>query len=93
MGANLKKRGMRVDTTCKQCGEEAENIEHLFFHYSKAKILWKLSPVTWDGLSNQTRSFKDWWEAHDKAGNKNDLQNRHELTEHILWRMWKARNA
>lgn len=37
MNANLKKRGMKVDTICKQCGEAVETTEHLFFSVPKLR--------------------------------------------------------
>lgn len=49
IGANLKKRGLQVDEWCKQCGEGMERVEHLFFHCPIAQVIWKLSPVQWDG--------------------------------------------
>lgn len=44
VGDNLRKRGLKVDGMCKQCGEELETVEHLFFHCQKAQNIWKLAP-------------------------------------------------
>lgn len=60
VGANLKKRGMEVDGICKYCGEAMEIVEHLVFHRAKAKLLWKLAPVQWDGIQQHIFSFKEW---------------------------------
>lgn len=76
VGVNLKKRGMKVDDRCRICGEEAESIEHMFFHCRKSKIIWELSPVKWDGMQAGTGSFKQWWEEHNKAKAAEELQAR-----------------
>lgn len=90
---NLQKRGMRVDGICRQCGEASETVEHLFFLCAKAQIIWKLAPVSWDGLESQTFSFKEWWRAHGKVGQREKLKERQEQTAYIIWHIWKARNS
>lgn len=60
VGVSLQKRGIGVDGICKQCGEGMETMEHLFFHCANARLVWKLAPVTWDGLHHHTFSFKEW---------------------------------
>lgn len=77
VGVNLQKRGIEVDEKCRQCGTEAETTEHLFFQCYKAKLIWKLSTVSWEGPLAQTRSFKEWWKAESQA--------RQEVTAYILW--------
>lgn len=77
MGANLRKRGLRVDDVCHQCGEEVETMEHLLFYCTKAKLLWKLAPVQWDGLLAYTDSPKDWWRKQGEIGRNGAMDERH----------------
>lgn len=51
-GANLKRKGIEVDERCKICCEGAETIENLFFQCKKVQIIWKLSPIQWEGIAN-----------------------------------------
>lgn len=92
-GVSLQKRGIRTDGMCKHCGEELETIEHLFFHCPKAQLIWKIAPVSWEGMAYATDSFKGWWLEHGKAEKAQELQNRQEITAYIMWQIWKARNA
>lgn len=70
---------MAVDETCKLCGEEKEIVERLFFHCVRTKIIWKLAPVCWDGLNQQSNSFKDWWSKLGNAASRKKLSKRQEL--------------
>lgn len=90
---NLKRRRIQVDEVCRQCGEETETTKHLIFHYGKSQIIWKLSPMRWDGMNQHTNSFKEWWQEHDKVKKDQDMQVGQELIAYILWQIWKARNA
>lgn len=82
-----------MEGRCLQCGEQLKTIEHLFFNCPKAQVIWKLAPVSWEGLSQATDSFSGWWLAHGKARNREEILERQELTAFILWYMWKAKNA
>lgn len=79
MGSSLRKKGMEVDETCKLCGEEKEIVKHLFFHCAIPKIIQKLAPVNWDGLNQQTNSFKDWWSTLGNVVSGKELNERQEL--------------
>lgn len=50
VSANLRKRGIAIEEICKQCGEDRETVEHVFFHCAKAKLFWKLAPFSWEFL-------------------------------------------
>lgn len=93
VGASLIWRGIRMDGICLQCGEHMETVEHLFFHCPKSQLIWKLAPVSWEGLNHATDSFSAWWMDQGKAGNEKGLLERQELTAFIQWQMWKAINA
>lgn len=84
---------MKIEEVCKQCEEETETIEHLFFHCGKSKLIWKLSLVNWDGVRQHTNSFMEWWQEHGVVNISKELPARHELIAYILWHIWKACNA
>lgn len=81
---NLKKRDVKEDDRCKQCGEGLETIKHLFFHCPKVQIIWKLDHVHWDGLEMLTVFFKDWWWKQGESRNNRDLDKRQELTAYLI---------
>lgn len=80
VGSNLLRMRITKNDICKWCGEATESIEHSFFQCERAKLIWKLSLVNWEGLSTHTNSFKDWWKAHENAGNQQELLDRQEIT-------------
>lgn len=85
MGSVMKRRGLRIDETCKRCGLGEETIEHLFFQCHESSLIWKLAPVGWDGILNQTATFDDWWRAICLAKKDLHFQKRVELTIYLLW--------
>lgn len=74
VSSSLRKRGIELDETCKLCGEEKKTVEHPFFHCVKAKMIWKMAPVQWDGLIQQTTSFKEWWRTLENATDRNEME-------------------
>lgn len=92
VASNLRKRGVEIDTICKCCGEGQETMEHLMFHCAVAKRIWKLAPVPWDGLEHFTSSLKEWWTQVGNAKNRNEMNDRLELSAYIMWQIWKCRN-
>lgn len=81
------KRGIQTNGICKQCEEGLESVEHLFFHCPKTQLIWKLSPVSWEGLSNFIDSLKAWWTEQGKAENGQELVHRQELLAYIMWQI------
>lgn len=45
LGVNLRKKGIKVDGVCKQCGDGLETEEHLFFYCENVRLVWKLAPI------------------------------------------------
>lgn len=90
---NLKKRGIKVEGVCRQCGEEMETVECLFFHCQRAKNIWKLAPVQWDGLQQFTWCLKDWWRKQGEVGKEGAMKDRQDFTAYLIWQIWKARNS
>lgn len=93
VGDNQIRKGIRMEGMSLQCGEPIETVEHLFFHCPKTQLIWRLAPVSWEGLDHATDSFKAWWMEQDKSGKVLGLQDKQELTAFIMWQVWKARNA
>lgn len=58
-GTTVKPRGMGIDETCKRCGLATESREHLFFHCQESALIWKLAPVSWEGIQNLTESLRN----------------------------------
>lgn len=88
----MRKRGVAVDETCKLCGEGQETIKHLFFYCVKAKTIWKQAPVRWEGMDQQSVSFKGWWSRLENAANNKEMANKKELSAYIIWYIWKNKN-
>lgn len=88
----LNQRKMQVDSICLLCGDEEETVEHLFFNYDRAKRIWAISPVTWDGIQRQSCYFKDWWATISEAHASTEGHSRLQLTAYLLWHIWKSRN-
>ncbi|CAA0826189.1 Unknown protein [Striga hermonthica] len=80
------------DPICRICGSEVESLEHLFFLCPRAQIIWKLSPVSWDGMESDNLNFKRWWTRLCLIKNSVGVSDRINLTAYILWSIWKSRN-
>lgn len=90
---NTYKRTLKGDPICKGCGNGVETTEHIFFHCSKAQLIWKLAPVQWDGASEFQGNFRCWWAEISQARGRKEGYDRIALTANILWQIWKARNS
>ncbi|XP_027150180.1 uncharacterized protein LOC113750404 [Coffea eugenioides] len=80
------------DPICDGCGEHNEFIEHMFFQCSRAQAVWKMAPIQWDGLTEQTGNFRVWWTAMLEVSYRTEGREHIELTTNILWQIWKRRN-
>lgn len=67
--SNINKRGMKCIPICSQCGEKEETVEHIMFECSKATTVWKLAPLSWEGVNSHTQTMKQWWLELARAGN------------------------
>ena len=38
-----------------------ETVEHIVFECVRAKKIWKLAPIQWDGIKESSGNFKKWW--------------------------------
>ncbi|CAA0823730.1 Unknown protein [Striga hermonthica] len=89
---NLNSRGSRLDHICSLCGEAEESQEHMFFLCRRAQHIWKLAPISWEGLHSETDSFKHWWIKLCSINKSKIVEDRVQLTCYLLWWMWKTRN-
>ncbi|KAK6117057.1 hypothetical protein DH2020_049200 [Rehmannia glutinosa] len=89
----LGKRGMKVDTKCVWCGEEEETIDHLLFHFFRARRVRKIAPVNWEGIYHSSLSVKDWWMTICSLPWDLTFIDRINLSTYILWWLWKTRNS
>lgn len=58
----LARRNIQVDQNCPMCGKGEEDPEPLLFKCGRAQIVWKLTPVKWDGLDKDFDRFSWWWQ-------------------------------
>ncbi|GER44975.1 30S ribosomal protein S2 [Striga asiatica] len=58
----------------------------------RAEIIWKLSPITWEGIRAYKDNFKQWWTKACSVNNSPTSERRLQLSSYILWWMWKTRN-
>ncbi|XP_071914135.1 uncharacterized protein [Coffea arabica] len=74
------------------CGEREETIEHMMLQCKKAKEIWKMAPVQWEGLEHLTGCFTKWWLVILDAQKSRREVDQVNVTINILWQIWKARN-
>ncbi|CAA0840171.1 Unknown protein [Striga hermonthica] len=82
---NLRRRGLELDPICQICWEAPETQEHLFFQCHRAAKIWKLSPVSWDGLQNDADCFKTWWRRICSIPAGRLSTKRIQITAYLLW--------
>nr|XP_027081023.1 uncharacterized protein LOC113703745 [Coffea arabica] len=88
----IYKRIGKGDMICKLCGEGSETVEHIFFHCTKAQMIWQMAPLQWDGIKEHTADFRRWWSILMEAQTRREGLEHIALTVEILWQIWKARN-
>ncbi|KAK6145969.1 hypothetical protein DH2020_019838 [Rehmannia glutinosa] len=59
--SNLQQKGVQIDPLCQVCGEGVETIEHIFFFCERAKAIWKVASIQWDGLLEEREKNSVWW--------------------------------
>ncbi|XP_027166037.1 uncharacterized protein LOC113766004 [Coffea eugenioides] len=86
-------RTKQGDPICRNCGEQGETIEHALLDCSQVKVVWKMSPIQWEGLLDQHGNFSRWWDTLLEATKRIEGNKHISLTANILWQIWKGRNA
>lgn len=69
-----------------------ETLEHMLLDCSRAKEIWKLAPVQWDGIKNLTGNFKNWWPSVTETRHRVQGKDHIGLTAYTLWQIWRSRN-
>ncbi|XP_027122249.1 uncharacterized protein [Coffea arabica] len=77
---------------CGGCGESVETLGHMLFQCKKAKEIWEMAQVQWDGLVHLTDNFPKWWYTVIEAQMIRGREEQINLTVNILWQIWKGRN-
>ena len=89
MKSSLVRRKIQVDLTCPSCGQEEENIEHLFFKCKEAQLIWRASRLGFDFQVGTPISFLHWWiKWLQEAPDRDSML----LVIAILWVIWCNRN-
>lgn len=90
--AVIREKSVKGDPMCKCCGESVETLEHMLFRCSSARAIWKVAPLSWEGLEVFDKSFWHWWEELRGASSRENGRDHITLTVNLLWQIWKARN-
>ncbi|XP_027076016.1 uncharacterized protein [Coffea arabica] len=88
----IKRRVGRGSELCACCGEQPETVEHMFFYCKHAELIWKASPIQWDGLLEFRKSVWLWWNSLMEAKARDAGKEHICLTVNLLWQIWKSRN-
>ncbi|XP_027148760.1 uncharacterized protein LOC113749274 [Coffea eugenioides] len=88
----IKRRVGKGSELCACCGEQPETLEHMFFFCKHAELIWKASPMQWDGLVEFRKSFWLWWNSLMEARERDAGKEHICLTVNLLWQIWKSRN-
>lgn len=92
VNALVNQRTRKGEPICNCCGESIETIEHVLLQCRRAKEIWKLALVQWDGLERRNHNFWEWWEHLMGASARKEGLKHIEITVYILWQIWKDRN-
>ncbi|XP_071921380.1 uncharacterized protein [Coffea arabica] len=90
--AVIREKSVKGDPMCKCCGESVETLEHMLFRCNSARAIWKVAPLSWEGLEVFDKSFWNWWEELRGASSRENGRDHITLTVNLLWQIWKARN-
>lgn len=92
-GEVLHKRLKGVDPICKRCGEGIETVEHMLFHCSESRVIWKFFPLDWSRHRLAEWNIIDWWDGVQSIAAASGKFEQLELTIILMWQIWKARNG
>lgn len=92
-GSAVRKGRMEVDDTCRRCGFEKKIREQLSFHCPESSLIWKVAPISQEGIHRLIDSFEEWWMTICLTKHDPNFQKRMEITVYLLWNIWKPRCA
>ena len=64
----------------------------MLFLCTHAEDIWKLAPITWDGLENLRGKVWLWWSELVEAIAREKGEEHITFTVNLLWQIWKDRN-
>ncbi|XP_071905964.1 uncharacterized protein [Coffea arabica] len=76
----IYKRIGKGSSLCSCCGEDTETIEHICFFCPKAQMVWKIAPVSWEGITEPQSNIQRWWDAVMQSAKKEQGLDRIKLT-------------
>lgn len=90
----LRGRGIKVDPRCQSCGEVGEDINHVLFTCSMARVVWATSgfPFPPRGFENQSL-YENFNYLFMCGKNKEVPKDLVVCFPWILWMIWKNKNA
>lgn len=77
-------RTVKGHCMCPRCGDDVKTLEHMIFFCNKARVVWELAPINWDGLSELRYDFWKWWEQLLAASARQELDRHISLTVYII---------
>ncbi|XP_070013439.1 uncharacterized protein [Nicotiana sylvestris] len=89
----IAKRLQNLDKTCKICGLESEDIEHMLFRCPRSQFVWKQSPINWPDIDNITDFSMWWYNLFLNAKHFPESTELLDLSVNLMWQIWKGRNA
>ncbi|XP_027067657.1 uncharacterized protein [Coffea arabica] len=76
------RRMMKGDPICSGCGEDIETLKHMLLECNRAKEIWKVAPVQWDGIQELTWNFNTW--------NDKEFNNKTQEPGQVINKAWNA---
>lgn len=87
--ANLKRRGIELETTCQACGEEEETIVHAILTCSRTHRFWFGSHLSIQVPQSLNNNFRGWIESLFEHANPEAMAG----VFNLAWTIWKRRNS
>ncbi|XP_075092491.1 uncharacterized protein LOC107771940 [Nicotiana tabacum] len=78
-----------LDKTCKICGFEIEDIEHMLFRCPRSQLVWKQSPINCPDIDS-IPDFSVWWyNLFLNAKHFPESTELLDLSVNLMWQIWK----
>ncbi|KAL0405566.1 UNVERIFIED_CONTAM: hypothetical protein Slati_3870500 [Sesamum latifolium] len=84
----LRSRGVQLDEGCGCCGAESEDVLHVLFHCSFARLVWAISDLPLNSIVCSQTTPEAWLREVCRRLDRWDWD--YFLT--VCWSIWKARN-
>ncbi|KAL0446065.1 UNVERIFIED_CONTAM: hypothetical protein Slati_1734400 [Sesamum latifolium] len=67
VGTRLQKRGVRLDDGCSSCGHPDEDVLHVLFRCSLARLVWAIPGLAWGTIECSRTSVEEWFREVSSA--------------------------